>query len=64
MNMLTFFDSVCSSSYPDPGFWLDQIPNAPGGATEALPNPEIPSPNFLLNLFFQLAFLSCDQQRP
>ena len=56
MNIHTYFDSVCAPSSPDPGSWPDSISNAPVGAIEALPDPDIPSPTFLLNFFFQLAF--------
>ena len=62
MNMFTSFDSVCAPSSSDPGFCPDSISNAPGGATETLPDPGVPSPTFILHFFFQLEFWSCDQQ--
>ena len=54
--MLVSFDSVCAPSYPDPGFCPNSIYNAPGGATEALPDPDVPSPIFLLHFSFNLHF--------
>ena len=56
MNMLTYFYSVCAPSYPDLGFWYDLIFNSPGGATKALPDPDVPSPTFIMHFFFQLEF--------
>ena len=54
--MLMYFDSVCTPSFPYPGIWPDSISNAPGGAIEALPEPDVPSPNFLLHFSFNFYF--------
>ena len=62
MNMITSFYYICAPSSHDTGFWPDSISNASGGATEALPDNNVPSPTFLLHFFFQHAFCSCDQQ--